>query len=204
MNSFKIKHGGYSETAWSGGTTTQLWIWPEDAEYAKRNFTWRVSTARVECEESDFTHLPGVERCLMILDGSVTLSHEGHYEKELRRYDQDNFSGDWHTKSRGRARDFNLMTTSGEGRVQVVEIDGETETVLSLKPVAESWREVSELLYVTDGELIIKMPDGISEELNCGDTVMFHSDSRRDNPKVVLRNSSCKKVHIIRTVIYHN
>ena len=204
MNSCKVKHGGYQESVWSGGTTTQLWIWPEDADYAKRNFIWRVSTARVECEESEFTHLPGIERCLMILEGGVTLHHRDHYDKELKRYDQDNFSGDWHTVSRGCAKDFNLMTSAGEGRVQVAEIDAETETILTLKPLVDAWREVSELFYVTDGDLMLRLPDGTAEELNCGDTIMFHTDSRRDNPKIVFRNSSCKKIHIVRAIVYHN
>lgn len=48
-------------STWSGGTTTQLAIYPEDADYGKRNFTWRLSSATVEAEESVFTSLPGIK-----------------------------------------------------------------------------------------------------------------------------------------------
>ena len=39
---------------WSGGRTTEIYIAPEGALYAERNFLFRISTAEVELEESDF------------------------------------------------------------------------------------------------------------------------------------------------------
>ena len=108
-----IRKGELPVSRWSGGTTTQLAIWPEGAVYAERNFVWRVSSARVETQESEFTSLPGVARCLMVLDGTLHLEHEGRYETELVQFAQDNFSGSWTTRSRGRVTDFNLMTTAG-------------------------------------------------------------------------------------------
>ena len=48
----------YLTTSWSGGTTTQLTIAPAGAVYADRDFLWRVSSATVELDESDFTALP--------------------------------------------------------------------------------------------------------------------------------------------------
>ena len=52
----------YITTAWSGGTTTQLAIAPEGAVYADRKFLWRLSSAQVELEHSDFTPLPDYDR----------------------------------------------------------------------------------------------------------------------------------------------
>ena len=101
-----IRKGELPVSRWSGGTTTQLAIWPEGAVYAERNFVWRVSSARVETQESEFTSLPGVARCLMVLDGTLHLEHEGRYETELVQFAQDNFSGSWTTRSRGRVTDF--------------------------------------------------------------------------------------------------
>ena len=43
---------------WSGGTTTEIFIMPEGASYKDRDFLFRISTARVEKPESDFTLLP--------------------------------------------------------------------------------------------------------------------------------------------------
>ena len=61
-----IRKGELPVSRWSGGTTTQLAIWPEGAVYAERNFVWRVSSARVETQESEFTSLPGVARTIPI------------------------------------------------------------------------------------------------------------------------------------------
>ncbi|MFZ5352831.1 MAG: HutD family protein [Bacillota bacterium] len=95
--------------SWSGGTTTQLAIHPADSEYEKRNFTWRLSTAVIEVEESQFTDLPGYKRILMILDGELDLVHENRYSKHLQAGEKDSFGGDWKTRSYGMAKDFNLI-----------------------------------------------------------------------------------------------
>ena len=55
----------YRTTRWSGGTTTELAISPRDAVYADRNFLWRVSSALVEDETSDFTPLPDYNRLIV-------------------------------------------------------------------------------------------------------------------------------------------
>ncbi|OFX88832.1 MAG: hypothetical protein A2W99_05025 [Bacteroidetes bacterium GWF2_33_16] len=111
----KIEHIKASDlitSQWSGGTTTQLAIYPQNAEYKERNFQFRISTATVEAEESTFTKLPGVSRKLMILDGEIRIEHSDHHSKTLKKFEQDEFSGDWDTISFGKATDFNLMTIS--------------------------------------------------------------------------------------------
>ena len=103
---------------WAGGTTTQLAIWPPESDYKRRDFTWRISTARVDSEESPFTSLPGFHRLLMILEGGVHLVHEApglHRERSLSPFEQDSFEGEWNTVSRGRCVDFNLMTAPSCG-----------------------------------------------------------------------------------------
>ena len=82
---------------WSGGKTTQLFIYPENSEYAKRNFLFRISSATVDCERSEFTSLPGVDRVILPLKGSLHLFYEGHGEKVLAPYEQDRFDGGWNT-----------------------------------------------------------------------------------------------------------
>jgi len=95
---------------WPGGTTTQLYIHPSEASYARRDFDYRLSSATVEVEMSEFTKLPGFSRKLMILDGSLQLTHENHHSLLLNKFDQDAFEGDWNTTSIGFCTDFNLMT----------------------------------------------------------------------------------------------
>jgi len=98
---------------WAGGTTTQLYIHPSEASYARRDFDYRLSSATVEVEMSEFTKLPGFSRKLMILDGSLQLIHENHHSVLLNKFDQDAFEGDWNTTSIGFCTDFNLMTGPG-------------------------------------------------------------------------------------------
>jgi len=110
----KIEHIKASDlitNQWSGGTTTQLAIFPKNAEYKERNFLFRISTATVDAEESTFTQLPGVSRKLMILNGEIKIEHKDHHSKTLKKFEQDEFSGNWDTKSFGKATDFNVMTT---------------------------------------------------------------------------------------------
>lgn len=99
----------YKTSDWSGGRTTELYIYPEDGSYAKREFLIRVSSATVELEESQFTKLEGIKRKLMILKGNMKLVHKDKKEVEMNQYDVDSFMGDWDTTSYGKVVDFNLM-----------------------------------------------------------------------------------------------
>lgn len=116
-----IKNTQHKTIKWVGGTTTQLAIYPETSSYPDRNFLFRISTAKIETEESEFTKLPGVSRKLMILDGEIKIEHKGRYTKNLKKFDQDSFEGYWDTKSYGIATDFNLMTTG--------KVNGELEAI---------------------------------------------------------------------------
>ena len=62
----------YTVSQWAGGATTQLYIYPEHADYSRRDFIFRLSSATVECERSEFTSLPEVDRILMVLRGCAS------------------------------------------------------------------------------------------------------------------------------------
>lgn len=96
-------------SSWSGGTTTELYISPENGSYTERNFDFRISTATVEVEKSDFTSLVGFSRFLMVLEGEMELIHENQYTKRLKQFDFDFFDGSWKTESIGKVRDFNVI-----------------------------------------------------------------------------------------------
>ena len=98
---------------WASGTSTEIFIYPADGNFAERNFQFRISTATVEAEESTFTFFEGITRHLMILKGELELLHEGRYTKPLKPYEQDTFSGEWPTRSKGKVTDFNLMLKNG-------------------------------------------------------------------------------------------
>ncbi len=117
---------------WSGGITSQLYIAPENSVFAERNFDFRISSAVIEVEESDFTPMPGFSRILMVLDGELEISHEGHYSKLLKQFEVDEFSGDWKTSSKGMVVDFNLIMGEGiSGRMKYISFKKE-ENILKI------------------------------------------------------------------------
>ena len=99
----------FQTAKWAKGTTTELLKFPPESDFLKRDFIFRISTATVEAEESTFSDFSGLTRILMVLEGSITLIHEGRYQKHLNPYDQDTFDGSWSTRSIGKVRDFNVM-----------------------------------------------------------------------------------------------
>lgn len=121
----RLTPADYVATAWSGGTTTQLAIAPEGAVYARRDFLWRVSSATVELDESDFTALPDYDRLISTVRGEMTLSHNGGAALTLRPGDVHAFDGGDRTHARGRCTDFNLMTRKGvvTGAMSALRVD---------------------------------------------------------------------------------
>ena len=98
---------------WSGGTTTELFIHPQGSNYQRRDFLFRISSARVEQEESVFTRLDGFDRHLMVLEGELEIVHRGHHQKKMKPFDTDYFMGEWETSAKGCVTDFNLMLAQG-------------------------------------------------------------------------------------------
>ena len=109
----------YQTSVWSGGTTTQLFIYPEDGDYKEGTFQARISSATVELQKSSFTSLPGVKRYLMTLKGHLDMIHGVNTKAELEPYEVDCFDGGVPTVSYGKVTDFNLMLKNGaDGRME--------------------------------------------------------------------------------------
>lgn len=126
--SIKIyKSEDFTPSRWTGGTTTQLAIFPQDADYVKRNFIWRLSTATCDLEETTFSKLPDYDRVLMVLKGDVVLAHQDVRVTRLGELEQDRFDGGYITKSFGKITDYNLMTAKGnKGYLDVIELTAES------------------------------------------------------------------------------
>ena len=123
----------FQAKAWANGTTTELVKYPTDSDFLKRDFIFRISTATVEAEESTFSDFSGLTRILMILEGSLTLIHEGRYQKDLNPYDQDTFDGSWSTRSIGKVRDFNVMfNEQAKGELRAFQLQSEQTEILEI------------------------------------------------------------------------
>ncbi len=154
---------------WTGGTTTELFIHPLDGDYGKRNFNFRVSTATVETEESNFTPLLGVDRTLMVLEGEIELIHENEHSARLRKFDTDDFKGGWNTRSRGKCKDLNLMCQKGwKGSIK--------SYILVDSKISIDKYEGHRLLFCLKGELEINV-DGKKALLGKGDILAIENDS---------------------------
>jgi environmental stress-induced protein Ves len=148
--------------AWANGTSTELFIFPENGDFLTRNFLFRISTATVEAETSTFSFFEGIERTLMILEGNLVLEHVGRYSKELKTFDQDSFSGEWDTKSIGKVKDFNLMCKKGaSGSVQHYPFSSNESNQLELKGAMS-------FIYVQSGVFACR-----GEVLSAGDTLQI-------------------------------
>ncbi len=148
------KKDEYKTGIWSGGTTTELGIYPNDAQYSERKFIWRLSSATVEIEESEFTPLPDYDRVLIVLNGEVVLVHKEIRVARLAQYEQDRFSGAYETKSFGKITDFNLMVKKGnQGFAEAITLTNEH---MSLKiDKFDEYKKMSQGLYCTEGFCVV-------------------------------------------------
>lgn len=187
-------------TAWSGGTTTELAIYPVTADYKQRNYLWRLSTATVDAETSVFSALPGVARTLLLLEGQMSLRHEGHHEAQLRPFDQDTFEGGWTTHSQGQGRDFNVMCTAGvEGHLAPLFIPGGAARALSVR--APRMRSLSWFaLYCVDGDLTLSY-DGDHAPFGTGDILVAEASSFPAEGELVIANQTDKPRAVIRCIL---
>ncbi len=171
----------YVVSEWSGGKTTQLAIAPEGAVYAERAFLWRLSSATVELESSDFTPLPDYTRLISVLRGTMRLRHDGGPEIVLGPYEVHSFDGGAATHSEGRCTDFNLMLRKGRccGSVQALGSDGAGKILLA--PAVESPRNYlsrTAAVYCGQGEVKARIGDQ-SAELKQGETLLVEDIENR-------------------------
>jgi len=140
-----------------------------DSSYEDRDFTFRISSACVAVAESTFTSLPGINREIMILDGTLELNHHGHYKKTLKTFQQDHFPGDWNTTSSGKVTDFNLMTKAP--------LNGSL-THFSYKkdspiPAIQNIEASFIAIYLYSGNLTIKSKSNM-HNIKAGEMICFH------------------------------
>ncbi len=165
----------YSTSSWSGGKTTELFIYPEDSRYGNLDFKFRISSASVEQEESSFTKLLGVDRFISPLDKSLRLTHDNKSFVELQPFEIYEFSGRAETRSFGKAKDFNLMLANG-ARGSLESLLVQKEHILA---EAEAKKETFDCLYSWDSQLEVYV-DKKSYLLNPSDLLVIHRQQGED------------------------
>jgi environmental stress-induced protein Ves len=197
-----VKKSRYRTSQWSGGTTTELLIYPSDSSYSERSFKWRISSAEVEASESEFTRLPGITRHIMVTDGQMLLDHENRYKKQLHSFQQDSFLGDWKTVSHGKATDFNLMLAVGFTGTLVVYFleEGEQIDIALDKGLA---KQVTNVFYALNGSLKIAVDE---KKFNIEEKDLFYLTrlTVEGNGMLTLENTSKYRLVVIRAEILEN
>ena len=156
---------------------------------------WRISSAKVEVEESTFTSLPGIKRIIMVLDGKLHLHHEGHHNIDLDVFQQDTFSGDWNTKSYGKVTDFNLMMNEdSDGALEAIGIKGnDSKEILSNKSVEAYYCVKGEVQVTINGTELIKLCEG--------DFLLIDMHDHEEIVTIKLSNLEDMTTQLVRTML---
>lgn len=194
-----IKKENLITNEWSGGTTTQLSIFPENANYKDRDFIWRLSSATVQQENSEFTQLPDYNRILMVLDGKLELNHNDTEIIYLNALDQNEFDGASQTKSSGKAVDFNLMMRKDKcsGKLKAVSM-GKCENVKINEIIGfYSSSEFTLAVYIYKSDIKITIDEDINASLNQGDLLLVNFKEQIANLEISMENQCDEEAKII-------
>lgn len=180
----------YKTNNWSGGKTTEMFIYPTNSNYADRNFDFRISSATVEVEESEFTDLMGFHRLLTIIDGQLELYVNNETPFVLEKDVSFWFSGSDKVKSRGIVRDFNVIF-SNKYEVQWRQIKEDEERKISLKQgdflfyfLVKGRVKINNQLLQENQLVYMNLDENISVE----DSIFFQDGSRLYEILIQLRN----------------
>ncbi len=194
-----VKKKDYKVSEWSGGTTTELYIYPKESKYSELDFKWRLSSAKVDIEESEFTHLSGIDRKIMVIDGKLILDHKGKHTIELNEFDIDSFSGDWTTKSYGKATDFNLMTNKGcSGELEYILVNKSKKVKLTNRQ--QGYKNIADALYCVSGNISIELDSKI--DICEGDLFLIIRGEGDEIKEINLLNNLNTQAKVIRSTIY--
>ncbi|WP_300671583.1 HutD family protein [Soonwooa sp.] len=108
MKYIKISKQHISPSIWDGGKTYEYYIYPPEANYANRDFLFRISGASIEKSPSVFTRFENFQRFLVMLDNDLNIKRNDKVEHYSQ---QDVFVFDSNDEiiSQSLGNDFNVM-----------------------------------------------------------------------------------------------
>lgn len=181
-----LKGCDYRVSKWPGGTARQLAIEPREALYTGRGFLWRLSSAMEELPESDFTPLPDYDRLILILEGTLRLSHDVGDGTVLTPLKAHAFDGAASTHAWGRCVDFNLMTRKGRcaGALSALhprepfslfKPEGETVAFYCAQGQASVWAQGELFTFCRDETLLVSNGAGELNLTGKPGTILIHA-----------------------------
>lgn len=205
VNYFKIKTENLDVNEWAGGKTKQLYIFPEVSSYAKRDFMWRLSSATVEAEISEFTVLEDYNRLLMILEGNVELNHNDTEIVNLNKYDQTEFDGSNNTISKGKAKDFNLMLRKDQANGSIFRLAVPDDEEYVYSEVVGFFKEenFTFVIYCDDFAGEISVEGIFDEKVESGDTIVVNFAGYADNFDIKFKSKSSEETNVVISEIFY-
>ncbi|QSX05201.1 HutD family protein [Sedimentibacter sp. zth1] len=200
-----IRKNDFKKDVWSGGTTTQLAIFPENELYKDRKFLWRLSSATVEQETSTFTPLPYYNRILMILDGKIELNHSDTEIINLNAFDQNEFDGANQTVSKGKVVDFNLMMRKGKctGKVKNINVPKGSKILTNEINGFYTYDNYTLAIYNYKSDAIINIGNNIIQKLYQGDLFLVTYKEQISSLRIEFENTSEEDSEIIIAQIFY-
>jgi len=141
----------------------------------------------------------------MVLDGELTLEHEGKHTVHLKPFEQDSFSGEWVTKSAGRVKDFNLMMASGcEGNIDAIELRKHEifKVEEEFSRSSNEGKRLTEAFYCVNGNTLVNI-DAREIELNEGDFLLINLENNLSSVDIKLISSLEQGADIVRASILY-
>ncbi len=108
MKTKLIKFNELNASNWANGKTYEYYIYPNNADYQNKDFLFRISSATIDNEPSNFTNFIGYQRFLCMLDNSLLLKINNK-EIKLEPYQLVEFKSEDSVISYTTGNDFNLM-----------------------------------------------------------------------------------------------
>ncbi|MVX36780.1 HutD family protein [Myroides sp. LoEW2-1] len=171
-----IKRGELQTSNWSGGKTTEYFIYPKGANYASRSFTFRISSALIEEVPSVFTNFKGFRRYLVMLDNTLDVLHQ-EKRKKFAKGEIFQFDSSDRVVSYSKGNDFNLMIGAGVQEEVIVHC-GEIESTSSfifIFSIELSVLEIGDKVYHLEKNdlLLIENYDMVKVNVKCFSTCVI-------------------------------
>lgn len=171
-----IRKSEMSTTAWSGGDSEQICIFPHSGTLDEKNFNYRCSLASIKNEETEFTSMENVSRIFMAIDPfRLDIDGDGY---KVDKGDSCQFNGDQKVTCKGKGDAFNIMIGDPNYRAMV--------QILELQPGEFITEKIQNhhFYYVYKGNCIVR-DFSFSEVLHEGDLITIEAGLNHARLKIM-------------------
>jgi len=159
---------------WAGGDISNLFIYPADSIYEKKDFLFTLSTANVEQDVSDFTGFVNYNRIIMTLDNELKLVDNNDKSIVLTKNIPYLFDGadDTVSYANGKLTDFNIIFRKDHCFVDTNSLSIQKDSTIYPRKTFFNYDNVYEFIYCTKGDLKF-MIGNTEHNINSGDFLVI-------------------------------